>query len=37
VGFYSKLRKEEVDVETTPKWNTTAVEAVALVPTIDAK
>jgi hypothetical protein len=41
VGFYSKLRKEEVDVETTPKRKTraltAAVEAVALVPTINAK
>ena len=41
VGFYSKLRNEEVDVETTPKRNTrrlkTDVETVALVPTIDAK
>jgi hypothetical protein len=41
VGFYSKLRNEEVDVETTPKRNMrrlkTDVETVALVPTIDAK
>ena len=41
VGFYSKLRNEEVDVETTPKRNTrrlkAGVETVALVPTIDAK
>jgi chromosome segregation ATPase len=41
VGFYSKLRNEEVDVEANSKRNTrrlkTDVETVALVPTIDAK
>jgi hypothetical protein len=40
VGFYMKPRKEEDDVESTPKRNTrrlkTDVEAVALIPTIDA-
>ena len=39
-GFYTKLQKDEADVEITPKRNTrrlnTDLEAVALVPTIDA-
>jgi hypothetical protein len=39
-GFYAKLQKDEADVEITPKRNTrrlnTDLEAVALVPTIDA-